>query len=58
MRKIERMTQVIRSSDSGGLFHDTRGDVKILAKTLNAIIEKQNELIDVVNKLIEKEGKA
>lgn len=53
MRKIAPLNIKIRRSDSGGIFHDSRGDVRLLSQALNAILEKQNEIIRAVNALIQ-----
>lgn len=34
-----------------GLFHDSRKDVKIIAKVVNMLIDKVNELIEENNRL-------
>jgi hypothetical protein len=53
MKRIESTKIKVRQSDGYGIFHDSREDVRILGKALNTIIEKQNEIIEAVNKLIE-----
>lgn len=57
MKKIEKLEINIRKKDEYSLFHDTRGDVRILAKAINEIADKQNEIIDAINKLIEESKK-
>lgn len=46
MEKIK--TKLRRSSDSA-LFHDSRGDVRIIIKILNEVIDKVNEIIEEIN---------
>lgn len=50
---IEKITLYVRSSDSVAIFHDSRSDVKALAKVLNTCIEKVNEIVDTVNEMQE-----
>ena len=57
MKKIEPLKIRVGPSSSNGLFHDSRGDVQRLGQAINAIIDKQNEMIDAINVLIDKEGK-
>ena len=42
-----------KKTDSIALFHDSRGDARVLAKALNIAIEKINELVEEVNQLKE-----
>lgn len=56
MKKIDPLKIKIRHSLGQGFFHDSRGDVANLAKAINAMVEKQNEIIQAVNKLIDKEA--
>jgi hypothetical protein len=53
MKKIEIMKMKLRKPDESGLFHDSRGDVRVIMQALNEIISKQNEVIMTVNKLID-----
>jgi hypothetical protein len=53
MKKIEIMKMKLRKPDESGLFHDSRGDARVIMQALNEIISKQNEVIMTVNKLID-----
>lgn len=53
MKKITHLKIKIRPSDGYGIFHDSRGDVAKLAEAVNILIEKQNEVIETMNSLIE-----
>ncbi|WP_028562304.1 hypothetical protein [Paenibacillus pinihumi] len=53
MRKIARLQIKLRKPDNTGFFHDTRGDVRKLAEAINILIDKQNEVVNAVNQLIE-----
>tara|TARA_R110002050_G_scaffold155055_2_gene283054 strand:+ start:231 stop:410 length:180 start_codon:yes stop_codon:yes gene_type:complete len=55
MEKIK--IRIIKPSENG-IFHDTRGDVKKLAKISNLLIGKVNELVDEVEKLKAKQKQA
>lgn len=46
---IERITKKIRKVDNNGIFHDSRHDVAELAKMINILVDKVNEIVDVVN---------
>jgi len=48
---IKRITAKIRTSNNGGLFHDSRHDIKALSTICNHLIDKVNELTDEVNEL-------
>jgi hypothetical protein len=48
---IEKITKRLRNSDRIGVFHNTRGDVVLLARMVNMLIDKNNELIDEINEL-------
>jgi hypothetical protein len=37
--------------DESGLFHDSRGDARKLAKMVNLLVDKVNELVDENNRL-------
>jgi hypothetical protein len=54
MKKITPLKIKVRRTEDMSIFHDTRGDVRRLGEAINAIIEKQNEMIETINKLIEK----
>lgn len=43
MRKLDLS---LRRTSEPSLFHDTRADVRLLMKVINAIHDKVNELID------------
>jgi len=49
--KIQRLQIRVRSVDGGGLFHDSREDVRRITKVLHELITKVNELVDEVNQL-------
>lgn len=51
MKKIERLKIKLRKSESRGIFHDSRSDIRQIAQVVNAMIEKQNEMIDAINQL-------
>lgn len=53
-KRIERIKTKIRKTDSIGMFHDSRSDVRILAKLVNTLIDKVNELTDANNDLQDK----
>jgi hypothetical protein len=55
VKRIEPLKIKISPSDSRGIFHDSRRDVKILGDALNVIIKKQNEIIQAINILIDRE---
>lgn len=48
---IKRIASKIRSTNSGGLFHDSRQDVRTLTVACNQLIDKVNELTDKVNEM-------
>jgi hypothetical protein len=48
---IKKITKRLRNSDHISVFHDTRNDVVVLAKMVNMLIDKDNELIDEINEL-------
>jgi|CXWK01.1.fsa_nt_gi hypothetical protein len=48
MEKIK--TKLVKASETG-LFHDSRGDVRKLAKVVNMLVDKVNELVDENNRL-------
>ncbi len=54
---IKRLTNRIGNSDGIGIFHDTRGDVRTLAKMCNMLTDKVNELVNAVNYLEEENRK-
>lgn len=54
-KKIEEISSNYKlQSTGGGLFHDTRNDVKLLAQVINIQYEKINELIQEINRLKQK----
>lgn len=53
MKHIKHINMNMRRSDSSGIMHDSRQDVRLLMKVCNAQQEKINELVDVVNQLTE-----
>jgi len=50
---VEEIRVQLKKTDSIGLFHDSRGDARVLAKALNIAIDKINELVAEVNQLKE-----
>ena len=48
---IERIVWGLKKPDEFGLFHDSRSDVKTLAKCIILLRDKVNELIDKNNDL-------
>ncbi len=46
---IKEIKESITNSDSIGLTHDSRKDVRALAKMINILIDKVNELIEEIN---------
>jgi len=46
----------LKKTDSIALFHDSRGDARVMAKALNIAIGKINELVAEVNQLKELVG--
>ena len=48
---IKKFLKRIRPSDEGGLFHNSRGDVRAISAYCNELADKVNELVDEVNKL-------
>ena len=48
---IKKITFRLGDSDSYGFTHDSRTDVRNLAKVCNVLIDKLNELAEEVNKL-------
>lgn len=57
MKKIERMKIKLKTPENTGIFHDSRSDVKTIMQALNAIISKQNEIVEAVNILIDAQEK-
>jgi hypothetical protein len=53
IRKVVPLRIRIRPSSEVGLFHDSRSDVKRLAEVLNAVIDKQNEIIHALNQSVD-----
>lgn len=43
---IEKINVKLVKTDSIGIFHDSRKDIRALAKIVNVLIEKVNQLID------------
>lgn len=43
---MKRIELKLKESDGIGIFHDSRGDIKKLAKVINLLIIKVNELVD------------
>jgi ferritin len=58
VRRISHTGIKIGKSDSTGIFHDSRTDVRKLSQAINIIIDKQKEIIDTVNRLIELQEKS
>ncbi len=54
---IKRITSKLRLANNRGLLHDSRNDVRELAKTCNLLIDKVNELTDKVNELEKERNK-
>ena len=48
---VDRIKTRIKRSNSTGLFHDSREDVRWLGAVCNELIDKVNELVDKVNEL-------
>lgn len=48
---LKKLNIKIRPTEKIGLLHDSRADVRILAATINTLINKVNELVDENNKL-------
>lgn len=48
---IQRLKLSLKRVGEPGLFHDSRKDVRLLAKCINEITSKLNEVIDDNNKL-------
>lgn len=48
---MDKINVKVRPSGEGGLFHDSRRDVRVLGQAVNLLIEKVNELIDENNRL-------
>lgn len=48
---IKLINNKIKQSVNGGLFHDSRGDIRALSKMCNELIDKVNELTDKINEL-------
>jgi len=46
--KIKPIKTKIRQSDSIGIFHDSKSDIRMLAKVLNEVIDKVNEIISKI----------
>lgn len=46
--------QYIKNSDSIGILHDSRKDVRTLARMINILLEKVNGLVEANNNLEEK----
>ena len=49
MKSVKQLKFKIRLTGGGGLFHDSRSDVKTLTKALKLTADKVNELVQVVN---------
>jgi|GEM_PF-5179189 len=47
--KVEPIKIRLRRASEPSIFHDSREDVRNIAKVVNLCIEKINELADVVN---------
>jgi len=43
---MDKLKLPLRRTSEPGLFHDSRADVKLLMRVVNAIHDKVNELID------------
>lgn len=48
---IESIRGRIQSSETSGVFHDSRKDIYTLSKMINTLIDKCNELIEDNNDL-------
>ena len=48
---MKNITRKIRASQSLGLFHDSRQDVRAMGELLNEVINKVNELVFEINKI-------
>lgn len=46
---VRKINKRIRRSNTFGMFHDTRADIRTLTTFLNEISDKIDEVIDVVN---------
>lgn len=57
MKQIKPIKTKIKPSQGNGIFHDSRGDINALSQVINEIINKQNEVIETVNKLIDLQEK-
>ena len=47
---IDKLNFNLRRTSNGGIFHDSREDVRTLTEALNRSIDKINELVIVVNR--------
>jgi len=48
---METIDIKLRPSGGSGIFHDSREDVRRIAKVVNLLIDKMNELIEENNEL-------
>lgn len=46
---MEKINVRINKSDDISLFHDSRSDVKKLSMVINLLIDKINEIVDIIN---------
>ena len=51
---IRNLKTRIKATNGFGIFHDSRNDVRVLGKEINNLIDKMDEIINVVNNLSEK----
>jgi len=43
-----KITKKLKRMGESGLFHDSRADVRLIAKYCNSLVDKINELIDEI----------
>ena len=46
---IEKLLKRLKQSNSVGIFHDSRNDVRLLRIEINRLIDKINELVQIAN---------
>lgn len=50
-KPIEEITWKTRVPEDNGLFHDSRGSIRVVIGIVNKLIDKINEVIKAVNEL-------
>ena len=51
IKKIEPLKIKLTITRNGSLIHDSRSDIRALAKVINRLVEKVDEIVDKLNQM-------